>query len=446
MRLTRPFRKILWTLGSFFRKHRKLILSAGFLGVILFLLVKNLIPLLPKLKPSLRIGLVGQYNFNNLPQSVTQTISRGLTKIDATGTPQPDLAETWVINPAETVYLVYLKKNIFWADGTAITANNITLEIPNVAVKIIDDFTLQFQLQESYSPFLTILSRPLFKNKTISAGEFIIKSSRYIGSYLKALELVGPNANLFYRFYQSQEAAWLGFRLGEVNRLENLLINPLTGSWQNKVKLNTKANNHQYLALIFNFSDPYLINKSFRQALAYAIEKKSSLDTNRALSPISPDSWAYNSKVKPYDYNSTQAKELFSKFTKEATVSAALEISLGTSESFLPLAESIARSWEDVLGIKTKIKVVNSIEPDFQALLIAQEIPTDPDQHALWHSTQDTNIAHYSDLKIDKLLEDGRKISSLVKRKEIYLDFQKFLIEDSPAIFLEHPLVYTISR
>lgn len=446
MILTRPFRKILWTINSFFGKRKKLILTASIIGVILFLFIKNFLPLLPKLKPATRTGLIGQYTFNNLPQFIIQKISRGLTKIDSTGLPQPDLAQSWVINPDETTYLVYLKKNIFWADGTMIKAKDIVLEIPNVTVKVIDDFTLEFQLKESYSPFLTILSRPLFKNKTIGAGEFIIKSVRYQGSYLKSLELVSSKNSFNYRFYQSQAAAWLGFRLGEVQRLENLLINPITPRWQSKVKISSQKNPNQYLALIFNLNHSYLSNKSLRQALAYALEKKSSLDTNRAISPINPNSWAYNPKVKPYDYNPVQAKELFAKFSQEATISGTLEISLGTSQSFLSMAETIARSWEQVLGIKTNIKVVNSIDPDFQALLIAQEIPTDPDQHALWHSTQDTNVTHYSDLKIDKLLEDGRKIANLAKRKEIYQDFQRFLLEDSPAIFLEHPLVYTISR
>jgi len=77
---------------------------------------------------------------------------------------------------------------------------------------------------------------------------------------------------------------------------------------------------------------------------------------------------------------------------------------------------------------------------------VAQEIPPDPDQHALWHSTQPTNLTHYSDLKVDKLLEDGRQISDQARRREIYQDFQRFLVEDSPAIFLSHPVTYTITR
>ncbi|MEA3355119.1 MAG: hypothetical protein U9Q63_01385, partial [Patescibacteria group bacterium] len=120
--------------------------------------------------------------------------------------------------------------------------------------------------------------------------------------------------------------------------------------------------------------------------------------------------------------------------------------SLGTSDSFLERAESIALSWEKVLDVDIDVKIINSIDNDFQAILIAQEIPLDPDQHALWHSTQETNITHYQNLKVDKLLEDGRTISDPKKRKEIYQDFQKFLVEDTPAIFLSHPTTYTITR
>ena len=70
---------------------------------------------------------------------------------------------------------------------------------------------------------------------------------------------------------------------------------------------------------------------------------------------------------------------------------------MGTSDSFLELAETIAKDWENVLDVDVDVKIINSIEPDFQAILIAQEIPLDPDQQALWHSTQETNISHYQD-------------------------------------------------
>ncbi|MCX6816353.1 MAG: ABC transporter substrate-binding protein [Candidatus Beckwithbacteria bacterium] len=447
MILTRSFRKPFWLVKSFFFKHKKLIGYAALLGACLVLFTKNLLPLiLPKFKPQIRIGQVSQYTFNNLPPAITQVISRGLTKIDISGLPQPDLALKWEINSDETVYKIFLKPNNFWSDGTEIKTKDLAFDIPDIEFKAIDDYTLEFKLKEPYSPFLTVLSRPLFKNQTVGAGQYIIKSVHFSGPYLKSLELTGSTQNLIYKFYPSQESAWLGFRLGEIDRLENLLINPLDKTWQSKVKLTKKINNQQYVALIFNLSNPIFGQKNLRQALAYALENKSASADSRALSPISPDSWAYNSKVKPYDFSPVQAQDLYSKFSQDASISGQLKITLGTSQSFLDLAESIAASWEKVLHIQTEIKIVSSIEPDFQVLLITQEIPPDPDQHTLWHSTQDTNVTHYSDLKIDKLLEDGRKISDLTKRKEIYQDFQRFLVEDLPAIFLEHPTVYTISR
>jgi len=260
------------------------------------------------------------------------------------------------------------------------------------------------------------------------------------------LDLTGNKKNLSYRFYPSLANAWLGFRLGEVDRLENLPTNPLTDRWQKRINLTSQINNQAYTALIFNQNHPLLADKTLRQALAYGLEQKSASPQNRALSPISPDSWAYNPKVKTYEFSPQQAKEMFAKFSQEATVSGRLELTLGTSEAFLNQAEKIAASWESVLDIQTNVKVVSAIEPDWQILLIYHEIPDDPDQHALWHSTQDTNISHYSDLKIDKLLEDGRRTLDMSKRKEIYQDFQRFLAEDLPAIFLEHPVVYNISR
>jgi len=446
MILTRPFRKPLWILKSFVQKHQRLILLAAFFGAVLYIFIKNLLPLLPQVKASTRIGLVGQYTLNTLPLSVSQNISRGLTKIDQTGQVVPDLAQNWDISSDETLYTINLKKDIFWSDNTPIKAKDLSFSIPDVQFKVIDDYSLSFQLKESYAPFLSLLARPVFSKKNQGAGKFMIKALKYSNQYLKSIELTNYKQSLYYRFYPSHEAAWLGFKLGEVDQLQNLLINPLSDSWKNKLRLETQVNYGQYLGIIFNLKDLYLGQKALRQALAYALDRKSDTPETRALTPINPYSWVFNPNVKPYDFNPEQARELFDKFAAEATISGQLELRLDTSQSFLSLAESIAASWEKVLDIKTNVKVVNSIDPDFQALLVAQEIPLDPDQHALWHSTQDTNITHYSDLKIDKLLEDGRKISDQAKRREIYQDFQRFLVEDSPAIFLEHPTVYNISR
>ncbi|MFH1279986.1 MAG: ABC transporter substrate-binding protein [Candidatus Beckwithbacteria bacterium] len=446
MILTRPFRKPFWILSSFINKHKKLILSFTIIGIIIFFFSKNLLPLIPKTNQHQKIGFVGQYTMNSIPSSISQTISRGLMKVDSAGIIESDLAKSWEILEEETLYKVYLKPNILWSDGTLISSKDISLDIPDVEVSYPDESTIEFKLKEPFSPFLLLLTRPLFKNNTISAGDYMVKNIKYQGPYLKSLSLTGPKNDLTYKFYPSHYAGWLGFKLGEIDQLLNIITNPLDEKWAKKVNIEKTTNENQYLAILFNLNDNNLSSKPLRQSLAYAIENKSKEGEIRALTPISPKSWAYNSKAKPYDYNPNQAKELFDTFTNEASLSGKLKISLGTSDSFLNLAEEIATSWEKVLNVDIEVKIINSIDENFQAILIAQEIPLDPDQHALWHSTQETNITHYQDLKIDKLLEDGRIISDPKKRKEIYQDFQKFLVEDTPAIFLSHPTTYTITR
>ena len=446
MILTRPLRKPFWIINSFLKKHKKVILYAGLVGGFIFLLTKNLIPLLPQIKPSQKIGLVGQYQISTLPHHISSNISRGLMKVNEKGNVEPDLVKSWKVLENETLYRIYLKPDNLWSDGTIISSKDIVFNFPEVEVSYPDELTVEFKLKESYSPFLVTLTQPLFKNQSIGAGEYMVKKIKYNGAYLKSIELVSSTKQLTYRFYSSNRAAWLGYRLGEVDQLKNLIINPLRENWENKANLEQSTNKNQYLAILFNLQNDKLSSKALRQALAYAIKDKSTDEDSRALTSINPNSWAYNSKVKPYDYNQEQAQDLFDKAMEEASISGQLEISLVTSQSLLGKAESIAQSWKETLDIKVNVSIINAINPNFEAVLVDQEIPLDPDQYALWHSTQPGNITHYSDLKVDKLLEDGRKISAPAKRTEIYQDFQRFLLEDVPAIFLSHPTNYTITR
>jgi peptide/nickel transport system substrate-binding protein len=199
----------------------------------------------------------------------------------------------------------------------------------------------------------------------------------------------------------------------------------------------------RYVAIFFNTEDQALSEKSFRQALAYAIKKPWPA---RAISPINPDSWAYNPEVKPYDYDLENARNLLAKTREEIPEDQQVkEIELATISSLLPVAEEIGRNWEE-LGITTHVKVLSSLDEGFQALLVTQEIPADPDQYTLWHSTQKTNLSRYQNPKIDKLLEDGRRQLDQADRKQIYLDFQKAIVEETSAIFLFHPTLYTVER
>jgi peptide/nickel transport system substrate-binding protein len=235
----------------------------------------------------------------------------------------------------------------------------------------------------------------------------------------------------------------LAFELGDVDQIIGILDPSPFSSWP-KVKIDKTSNTGEYVAVFFDTQDKTLSDKNLRQALSYAINK-GALGGERAISPISIDSWAYNPQVKPYDYDPVKAKQMVEDYETSAKTGS-LSITLTTPPILLTQAESISKDWQ-AIGVNVSLQVISNVPSDYQAFLAIFDIPNDPDQYSIWHSTQTaTNITHYQNPRIDKLLEDGRSTISIEDRKQIYLDFQRFLVEDSPAAFLYYPTNYTISR
>ena len=392
-----------------------------------------------------RIGLVGKFTVQELPYEIQRLVSGGLTEINPDGSVKPDMAESWEVKNDGKEYWFKIKDNLFWQDKKPLTAFDINLKFTDVAMTIIDKKTIKFLLKEPFSPFPAILIKPIFKKGLVGTGEYRFKSIKKNGQIVEEIVLVPvKNKNkpkMVFRFYPTEEAARVGFKLGEIETLKEIVRPEELLKWKN-VEISPQVKLNRFVAIFFNTNDPKLGDKSNRQALTNAIKKRWE---PRALNSIDPSSWAYNQDVKPYNYDQENAKKLLENKTNGEIKEPLKEIVLSTFSSLLPVAEEIKKDWES-LGITTKIKVVNVPSDDFQALLATQEVPPDPDQYLFWHSTQATNISNYKSPKIDKLLEDGRKEQDQEKRKTIYHDFQKFLVEETPVAFLFHPTVYTISK
>lgn len=428
---------------AFLKREKKIVFFSSVAGIALFFLVIKVFPYLPRTKMTQKIGMVGNYNFNDLPLSILTLASISLVKIDEDGTFLPSLASKWEVSEDGKTYLFYLADNIYWQDGKEITADEIKYDLPEVKNEVINKKTLKFTLKEPFTPFPTLLSHPVFKKDYLGAGKYQIKKIEKNGPFINKIFLTGPDKNLFFKFYPTQTTAFLAFKLGEIDELPSFYQNPFDISWQKYLLIEDELNNDQYIGVFLNLRDKFLGNKNLRQALAYATPKIE--DKTRAIGPLNPQSWAFNPNIKPYIANTAQAKTLFDKFKKEMEVEK-LKLKMDTTENFLGLAEEIKKNWEEILGIETEIKLIDTISFDFQTLLIVSQIPIDPDQYSFWHSTQETNLTGYKSPKVDKILEDGRRLSGNQERKEKYQDFQKFLLEDCPVIFLSYPRVLNIKR
>lgn len=430
---------------AFFTRFRVLIgISIG-VGILFFFLLKFLMPVLTGV-PVQKIGLTGRYNTNNLPNSILELIGDGLTKLDANGNVEPNLASSWQTPDKGKTWIFQIKKDAQWQDGKKVTSGEIAYQFSDVVIERPDDQTIIFKLQNAYSAFPVVVSKPTFKKGLLGTGSWFVRDIILSGTNVDQVTIEtkeNGGERRIYKFYPTEERTKLAFQLGEVGVIEQLLNPSPLDTWK-KAKINKITNTGEYVAVFFNTTQGVLAEKNIRQALSYAINKDN-LSEYRAISPISVDSWAYNSQVKPYNYDLEKAKSVIADYKKEAKVET-LTLNLSTPPLLLNQAEKIAKDWKEA-GVEVNLQVTANVPTEYQALLAIFDIPDDPDQYSIWHSTQTaTNLTKYQNPRIDKLLEDGRSEVGIEERRKIYLDFQRFLVEDSPAAFLYYPTTYTISR
>lgn len=434
-------RKYYWLIQEFIKRHYRIIVSATLIGIISITAISFFARYLPTPKKHIRIARIGKFAPTSIPEDIQQQVSKGLITMDTDGNITPGIAKEWKITNNDTTYTFTLDSSLRWHDSVKLKPEDIKFAFKEVSQEYTNSEII-FHLKEPFAPFMGILSEPILKKNKQGIGEYKITSLKAPGGVLQSITLIGSNIKKTYKFYPTENTAITAYRLGEVDRVENISFIPKDLKEETNTLITKTENNSKIAALFFNNNDTTLSGKSARQALTYAIQDKSGTK-DRAISPINKNSWAFNPNVKEYEYDPERAIDLFNQDVENPSD---IKIEIKTMLQYLENAEKIARDWEEVLGIKTEIKVTTTLSDDFQAILIDYTPPIDPDQYTIWHSTQPTNFTNYQNLKIDKLLEDGRRTLEPELRKQIYQDFQRFLLEDSPAAFLFYSSDYTIER
>jgi peptide/nickel transport system substrate-binding protein len=160
---------------------------ALFVGL-LFILILSTLLILQKINKSFMVGvpmhggtvsegIVGTPRFINpvlafsdADRDLTSLVYSGLMRKSPDGEIIPDLAEKYEISKNNLVYTFTLKENIFFQDGTPVTADDVIFTInkvkdvvikspykanwDGVAVEKLDDRTIVFTLKQPYSAFL----------------------------------------------------------------------------------------------------------------------------------------------------------------------------------------------------------------------------------------------------------------------------------------------------
>ncbi|MBI3619859.1 ABC transporter substrate-binding protein [Candidatus Roizmanbacteria bacterium] len=448
----KTYRYYYWLVLEFVKKHIKLILISFLLSFFFLIAAISLSPYLDNFISTKNevIGMIGNYDYNNLSDDVLNKISNGLIVINEKGQIVPALASSWELRDQGRRYRFHLKDNLFWDDGKKFTAYDIKYQFVDVEVKTIDDKTIDFSLKKILPIFPTYLKKQVIRYPLIGvAGLYKVDRTKTHFGNIAEINLA-PNKKdqptITYKFYDNETQLLTAYKRGEISEFTTAKKSIADGfsAWKNTT-ISKTTDYSTLLTLFFNFNNPALKEKEIRQAINMSMNPDQLKEFGEiALGPIPPVSFAYNPDLKPATYDPAAAEKIIKKSTGS---SESAKLNFTTYYDYLASADLVVGLLKRI-GLNVDVKVVSFDRGnDYDFLLAFWKVPFDPDQYYFWHSTQNQrNISNYKNVKIDKLLEDGRSSLDPQDRKKIYFEYQRVMQDDPPASFLYFPFVYNIKR
>ena len=135
-----------------------------------------------------------------------------------------------------------------------------------------------------------------------------------------------------------------------------------------------------------------------------------------------------------------------------AATTLSLTVSTSNTPLFNTVSQQVADEWK-AIGVDVTTEqfeqtslVQTVIRPrDFEVLLFGLDTSRSEDLYPFWHSSQKDdpglNIAGYTNLSVDALLEKARKEQDATERTKDLTEASKTIVSERPAIFLFEPMM-----
>jgi oligopeptide transport system substrate-binding protein len=470
-------------------------------------------------------------------QHVNSQLFEGLFKFNQkTLQVEPCLAESYSVNSTNTVYTFKIRKDVKFHDnscfkngkGRQVTASDFqnvfqhlcsndslnksgylikdyikgseaffNKETENLeGVRVIDEYTLELELNEPFSGIISILAltqtgvypieaiekyKADIENNPVGSGPYQLESNTNQivlvknASYWKKDEFGNQLpyiSKITIDFEESKTKELANFNAGDIDFVWGVPVEEIPnimGSLDEAIQGKNREFNLQSINSLqvqyfgFNLTTDIFSNKKVRQALNYAINKDSLVnhilqgEGSAASKGIIPNMQNYqNEKLKGYSFNPSKAKQLLS--------SAGYPNGAGFPTIELPfnkngqvnllMAENLKAQLKTVLNIEVKLvetdpkKIINLREEGKLSFWRYGWIADYPDPSnfiSQFHSKyivedQDIsyNYARYSNKDFDMFLDKAMYEIDDVKRMEYYLKAEQLLLDD--AVFI--PMYY----
>ena len=397
---------------------------------------------------------------------------------------EPDLALRWEM-PDPKTYIFHLRGDVKFHDGRPLTAKDVVFTFRSIldgsirtakagtyrlieSIEARDEHTVVFKLKEVFSPFLWNLalggigvipegSPPDFAHHPIGSGpfEFVHYTQDEEVELKRSETYFGPKASVSdvrFKIIPETIVRALELQKGTVDIALNVLtpdmVEVLKRDSDLKV-MQSEGTNYQYIA--FNLNDPVFRDIRVRQAMAYGIDRDRIIkylwrgQARAATGVLPPANWAYEPNVKTYPYDPQRARELL----KEAGYEH-LSFTYRTSQDDTGrLMAAVLQQQLREIGVTMEIR--SNEFATFYADVIAGNFQmyslrwiggnNDPDIfNLIFHSKMvpinGANRGHYSNPRVDELIEFARREVDADKRKQAYQEIQRIVAEELPYLSL----------
>ncbi|WP_218510681.1 ABC transporter substrate-binding protein [Variovorax sp. dw_308] len=445
--------------------------------------------------PGLMLGITQ----NGPAALVASNIYEGLLRYDDKINPMPALATSWTVNKEGTVFTFKLKPGVTWHDGKPFTSADVVFSADvflrktharlrnNLAavesIKAIDPLTVEFKLKYPFAPFLYIfdaagmpmvpkhiydgtdfLTNPA-NAKPIGTGPFQFKEW-VKGSYI---HLVANDKyhvkdqpmveSVYFHVIPDAGARAAAFESGKIDLVPGGAVEYFDVQRLAKLPgcaVTTKG--WEFFApqswIWVNNRKAPMNNVKFRQALMHAIDREALCKVawqgfaKPATGPFNSSVKFYSADVPKYPRSIDTAKKLLTEAGYKGETIRLLPIPYGETwnrsaeivrQNLLQAGLKIEMSATDVAGWNQKL---NDWDYDLAFTFLYQY--GDPALGVARNYTSGNiakgspfnNVEGYENPKVDALFDSGAKEVDPEKRKAIYLEVQKILLEDVPVAWL----------
>lgn len=414
---------------------------------------------------------------NNLNvQDISRLVFEPLLTMDENYKLQPCLATEWSIS-GETSYVIKLRENVKWQDGSKFTASDVKFTIDQLKsissiyssnvqhvtqVDIVDDYALKITLDEKDANFGYKLTFPILSNNFYLEQDFQTteKNNTPMGTGMYKITsneggviLLKKNQNWWnisqkdtriqeikVNLYGSMGDAYNAFKMGNLDILttQSTDLEKYIGTiGYNKVEY--KGREYDFLAI--NCNNEILNNVNVRKAINFSIDKNNiiaSVFNGKYASidfPLDFGMWLYDTNDSSSGYNIEQAKQVLiddgwefkngswqkTNNYKVTKLNFTLTVN-NNNEERMKAAEIIKNNLES-LGIKIKISYVpqntylNILEKkNYDLILAGTNIGLTADLSTYFG---ENNIANYKNQEVSTIMNDLKNITdeNLIKDK-----------------------------